>query len=113
MNRPTKSCGVSEGSSGLAGLRKFFLGSACVVFLITAVAKLIAANQPIARVALQDPVFSFMTTRQVMHFAAFIEIVTASVVLCSFAPRTKLAAVAWLTASFLVYRLGLALVHAP
>ena len=90
-----------------------FLGLSGLILLLTASAKLVSVGQTLKILLLPDPVFPFLTTRELLQGAAVLELATVSAVILSSNNTLKLAAIAWLSSLFLLYRLGLLLVHAP
>ena len=90
-------------------LINFFSYSAGVVLLATAIAKLISSFGSARILQNPDPILA-ISFQHIFGFVGVVELIIALV--CFFSKRIGLQAslVAWLAASFLVYRIGLVLV---
>lgn len=91
------------------GLLTLFTQSAAVIFMFTAVGKLVASGGCARILDLPDPVF-LISTRRVLQAAALIELVVAVLCFSSRAPRLNLGLICWLSVDFVLYRIGLGLV---
>ena len=86
--------------------------SAAVILLVTGIAKLSSVSGSVGILDTQDPVFSFLNTRQLLLLVALLEIAVGIMALLrNMAVQTRLLAIAWLASLFGTYRLGLWLVN--
>lgn len=89
-------------------LTQWFLTSCAVILTVTALAKFISVTDEVKVLAWPDPVFEFLTFRQLFFLTGALELAVASILLFSRVNiATKLAAVLWISATFLTYRIGL------
>ncbi|MDA1278111.1 MAG: hypothetical protein O2960_29295 [Verrucomicrobia bacterium] len=89
-------------------LRTAFLRVAAILLFLTAALKAVSLSSEARILTQADPLFSFLTNRQLMAVAVGVEL---SVAFAVFSRRldhlTKMAAVAWLATTFFAYRAGL------
>ena len=95
-------------------LLRVFYGSAVVILIVTASAKLVSATGKARALALPDPLL-MLTHREVLVLAGSIELLLAGYLLFGRRSWLKAPLVAWLATNFLIYRLGVAWigVHKP
>jgi hypothetical protein len=85
-----------------------FLWSAAVIVFVTAALKVITALGDATILARRDPLFWFLTNRQVLVLASVLELFVIGILSSKRANRFwKIAAVAWLATSFVGYRVHL------
>ena len=87
-------------------LLRVFYGSAVVILIVTASAKLVSATGKARALALPDPLL-MLTHREVLVLAGSIELLLAGYLLFGRRSWLKAPLVAWLATNFLIYRLGL------
>lgn len=87
---------------------RWFLTSCGVILTVTAFAKLVSVTGEVKVLARPDPVFVFLTFRQLFFLVGVLELSVAAVIF-SPTPRVvnKLTLVAWISSVFLAYRIGL------
>ncbi len=85
---------------------RVFYGSAAVILIVTASAKLVSATGKARALALPDPML-MLTHREVLVLAGSIELLLAGYLLFGRRSWLKAPLVAWLATNFLIYRLGL------
>lgn len=90
-----------------APLTDLYLRGVIVVLGLTAYAKIHSIYLNPKVLSLADPIFSFLTSRQLLLIAVVIELLALGIVYSASARKTKLEAVSWLAALFTVYRSGL------
>ncbi len=90
----------------MKSLRRVFYGSAVVILIVTALAKLISATGKARALALPDPML-MLTNREVLVVAGSIELLLAGYLFFGRKSWLKVPLVAWLATNFLIYRLGL------
>ena len=85
-----------------------FLTGVILVLAVTAIAKLWAVAGEARMMALQDPLFIFLSRRQMLLLAALVEVAVITVILRLWnLPLAAIGMVAWIALLFLAYRLGL------
>jgi hypothetical protein len=84
-----------------------FLATAFFILLGTGCAKLVAVLGEHPLLTYQDPLFSFLTRRQVLFFAAVFEVGVGCSIVCLKSRLAKLALTAWVSIVLALYRLGL------
>lgn len=94
----------------LTSVRNFFLASAGAILITTGCLKFITVLTETRIMAQPDPMFRFLHIRQLLFLVALVEIVSAIVVFRTKSGSLKLAIIAWISACFLIYRLGLYLI---
>ena len=92
---------------------KKFITTAGLLLTLTAFAKLISAQQTAGYLNLRDPLFEFMTNRQMLSSAAALELVIVMLLLWVKNQQKRLALVAWISSMFLLYRVSIHLVKTP
>lgn len=92
---------------------KVFIWGAGGLLLVTAIAKMISAYRPAPHMYLRDPLFEFLTNRQVLAGAAVVELIIVILLLWVRSPRKKLALIAWLASTFFLYRIFVGWVREP
>ncbi len=94
--------------------RRVFYGSAAVILIFTAAAKLLSATGAARALALKDPLLT-LTHREVLVLTGVIELLLAGYLFFGKKPLLKTSLVAWLATNFLIYRVGLVWmgVHKP
>ena len=81
--------------------------------MLTATAKLISVRQTMGYLNLRDPLFEFMTNRQLLSSAATLEFVVVILLLWVKSSGKKLALIAWIGSVFFLYRISIYLVKLP
>lgn len=92
---------------------KAFIWGAGGLLLVTAFVKMISAYQPAPYLNLRDPLFEFLTNRQVLAGAAVVELIIVILLLWIRTPSKKLALIAWLASTFFLYRIFVGWVKEP
>jgi len=92
---------------------RIFITTAGVILTITAFAKLISASQSAGYLDLRDPLFEFLTNRQVLSGAAAVELVIVILLMWVKNDQKRLALVAWISSMFLLYRVSIHFVKTP
>jgi hypothetical protein len=87
-------------------LATIFVTIATLGLLLTALAKVLTLTGSARRLVTPDPVFAFLSVRQLMTLGTCLEIMVAGVGFSRLPIRTKCAALAWLSSLFLFYRFG-------
>ncbi len=90
---------------------QMFQGSAAVVLGLTAVCKLVSVGGEARILGVADPIFYFLTTRQLLLITATIEMIVALYLLKGAHSITKSSLILWLATAFIAYRVGLWLMH--
>jgi hypothetical protein len=91
---------------------KIFIISAEMIFLVTALAKLVSAGGSARVLNLADPLLS-LSTRHVLAGVGVLEMLLAGYLFLGKNLWMKLSLTAWMATNFLVYRLGLWWTDAP
>lgn len=79
-----------------------------IILLGTALAKLVSSLQEASVLGEPDPLFKFLSTRQLLFGTAALELVVVrSLTLRDSSTLWKLTVLLWLSSGFLIYRLGL------
>ena|SRR5260370_661805 len=94
-----------------SAVESIFVWSACCVFLVTAFSKLGSAFQLQGYLDLPDPLFGFISTRQVCLLGALLEVSAVFSIIWLTTTTARLAILAWIGTIFLVYRAGVAWVQ--
>jgi len=106
--RPASSHTPTPGNHGLESWIGPFLTGAILVLAVTAIAKLWAVAGEARMMALQDPLFIFLSRRQMLLLAALVEVAVITVIVRLWnLPLAAIGMVAWIALLFLAYRLGL------
>jgi hypothetical protein len=108
---PAPSNTFPEKFGALALVRPAFVWFSSAVLLFTALAKLFSAAHPVPVLLLSDPVFSFASRLTIFRIAACVELLTILAFLLTSSYVIRLTLIAWLSSLFLVYHLGLFLIH--
>jgi hypothetical protein len=82
-----------------------FRRSAIIVLFITAAAKLLSATGQAALLEFPDPLIG-LTNRHVLLLVGSVELAVAAGLISALGPRNKYLLLAWLSANFLLYRVG-------
>ncbi|MCL4180012.1 MAG: hypothetical protein KJ072_19975 [Verrucomicrobia bacterium] len=97
--------------------RDWFVRIAMGVLVITAILKLISVASEARGLGASDPLFDFLTTRQVLLLAAMFELGTVVAMVVNRNVLTRCGLLLWISAVFVAYRVGLAAVgfdgHCP
>jgi hypothetical protein len=88
-----------------------YLAAAVGVLVCTAALKLLAALGESRALSHSDPVFTFLSIRQITFTAAVLELVVAAGVVGLEENAQRLWLLVWLSSMFLVYRIGLQWIH--
>lgn len=88
-------------------VRTLYLYSCAIILLLTGIIKLLSIAQTRSFLDLEDPVFSFLTERQLLSAVAVMEISIAGAVFAKRADDISSALVAFQGLSFLGYRIAL------
>jgi len=91
--------------------QKYFNYSAIIVLALTALCKLVSISGESRILGVPDPIFSFLTMRQLLLLTSVIELLAAFYLWKGANPMTKSFVVLWLGAVFFSYRVGLWLMH--
>lgn len=83
------------------------------VLLFAALAKLFAARQTVPLLLVSDPVFPFLTKRQLFDYAGILELFVVCILVWSRNNQIRLLAIALLSSGFIIYHIGLTAVGAP
>lgn len=95
----------------MKNIRKVFDGSVMVLLAATAICKLVSVSGEGRVLSVADPVFRFVTLRQLLLVVSVVELGVAWYLWKGRNPMTKSFLVLWLSALFIAYRLGLWLMH--
>ena len=98
--------------SAVTAMQRFFISSAIVILLLSAVAKFVSATGTARILSQRDPLIG-LSYRRVLLFGAAIESVTVVALLATRVRSRQLATLAWLSLLFAAYRVGSALIGAP
>jgi hypothetical protein len=91
-------------------VRQRFLRIALGVLIATALLKLVSVASEARGLGISDPLFNFLTTRQVLLLAAVFELGTVAAVFVNRNILTRCGLLLWISAVFVAYRVGLAAV---
>ncbi|MCL4180008.1 MAG: hypothetical protein KJ072_19955 [Verrucomicrobia bacterium] len=95
----------------------WFVRIAMGVLVITAILKLFSVASEARGLGISDPLFDFLTTRQVLLLAAMFELTVAAALFMNRNLLTRCGLLLWISAVFVAYRVGLAAVgfdgHCP
>lgn len=91
---------------------RLFIVTAGVMLTITALAKLVSTYQTVAYLNLRDPLFDFLTNRQLLSGAAAVELLVVLLLVWGKNEQKCLALIAWISSMFLLYRVSVHLVKA-
>jgi hypothetical protein len=86
---------------------KIFIRTACVLLAVTAGAKLISALGEGRILAAADPLFGFLSNRQVLFLAAAVELGVVAFIWNHRSEFFRIGLLAWISTLFLAYRAGL------
>lgn len=92
---------------------KIFIVTAGLLLTLTGFVKLMSAQQAAGYLNLRDPLFEFLTNRQLLSGAAALELVVVILLLWLKNQQTRLALIAWIGSMFLLYRISIHLVKTP
>ena len=97
--------------------RDWFVRIAMGALIATALLKLISVGSEARVLGASDPLFDFLSTRQVLLLAAMFELAVASAIFMNRNLLTRCGLLLWISAVFVAYRIGLAAVgfdgHCP
>lgn len=93
-------------------MTKLFINSSLALLGLAGVAKLIASMGEMSALRDVDPLFQFLTNRQVIFIVGLLEIGAASSMFWKRGPVVHLLLIFWLSLMFLSYRLGMWIVGA-
>ena len=96
-------------------LARIYLVSSGCILLCTGVLKILSALTETKVLGLADPMIDFLSNRQVLFFVGCLELVVSRILFSRCSDTVKASLIAWLAATFFVYRLGLWSIdfHAP
>ncbi|SRR6266536_4832447 len=90
-----------------SGLARGFLKTASVLFVFTGFAKVLSALGEARILAQHDPIFDFLTNRQLIFVAGAMELSVGALIFSWPKILPRLCLVAWVSTLFLAYRTGL------
>lgn len=95
-------------SGKLIPFQKQFIQLALIIFVFFGASKVITSLGSYPSLARTDPVFYFLSTRQLLFLVGFVELIVARLlVAASFENRVKLLVILWMSLLFASYRLAL------
>lgn len=89
---------------------RWFLSSTILILATTALLKLVAALQSLDAIRAADPLFPFLSTRQMLVCAAALEFSVVALLLRRKEGVDRSLVLLWLSALFLAYRVGLLII---
>lgn len=89
---------------------RIFIYSAIAILFVSAIGKFISSGSNVAILDVRDPLF-LLPFRYMLRIAGGLELAAAFICLNAKKRTTQAAALAWLSTNFLLYRIGLWLVH--
>ena len=98
-------------------VRQWFVRIAMGALIATALLKLVSVGSEARGLGASDPLFDFLSTRQVLLLAAMFELAVAAALFMNRNLVTRCGLLLWISAVFVAYRVGLAAVgfegHCP
>lgn len=88
-------------------LIRLFLISAGCILLCTGLLKVLSSLTETKVLGLNDPLFSFLSNRQMLFLVGALELALSRIILSRRTDMMRAATVAWISGAFLMYRLGL------
>lgn len=95
----------SRYSRPMGCLRQYFHVSAAALLLVVGSSKVLEALKEIPLLQLKDPVFDFVTRRQLLCLTGLVEIVAALIVVLNASSTVKSVLLVYLSSNFMLYRL--------
>jgi len=92
-------------------MKKYFILSVALILCLTGFIKLLAAVQRTSFLNEADPLFAYFSNRQMSIIVGLLETGLATLLFLSKSDTMRLGSVLWLGLLFLLYRVGLSVVH--